>query len=142
MIKSKYRLIALLLSLSLLGAFMVHYFDSYHRQARDYRSTIASLLKMPSWKPPEQFPKDTVCFVPEHRYAPHYVEDVLKGHVVFSEGDESDGYWSLIILDKMSKDAWVLQVALSEALWEGGKFICPDEVRSLESTRGLEIFSK
>lgn len=125
---------------ALIGSWGYGYFSPEREQARSLRMQIDQALRLEEWFPAQTFPDSVVCFVPEHRFAPYYVQNELKGTVVFSEGDESDGVWSMIIMTKEGRDAWIFQISMADFYWENEGFTCPSRVGSaLQNSRRVII---
>lgn len=119
---------ALLLVVAIAATQFGDYFSEASVSAREYRHKLSDVLKTDAVNFSEAFPDEVVCFVPEGRFAPFYVESKLQSEVVYSEGDESGGHWFVLIKNIAQNKTWIFMVRKDEIEWAGREYVCPQSI--------------
>lgn len=121
--------VALLLVVAIAAAQFGDYFAEASVSAREYRHRLSNVLKANAANFSDAFPGEVVCFVPEGRFAPFYVESKLRSEVVYSEGDESEGHWFVLIKNIAQNKTWIFMLRKDEIDCAGQEYVCPQSIK-------------
>ena len=112
------------------------------RLADQYRSIVLQAFQSGDTYFSALLPNEIVCFLGEGGYAPAYVKLDFGGSVAFDEGDDSSGYWFVIVTRRNDLRAWIFKIDKREYDWADHQLLCVDRVEVVSRENRKKVVAK